>query len=229
MPPNRMSERMPRIARVVAAGLPHHVTQRGNRKQRTFFSDRDYRRYLRLMTESCQHWGVEVWAYCLMPNHVHLIAVPKEATALSRAIGDAHRSYTCSVNLREGWRGHLWQGRFASCVLDDNHLLAAVRYVELNPVRASLVKLPEAWPYSSARAHLDGRPDPLVTPSFVNEMVSDWRSYLSTPVGDGLADTLKRHERTGRPLGSAEFVATLERSLGRVLHPRRPGRKSTTK
>ena len=105
---------MARLARVVAPGVPHHVTQRGNRRQETFFRPADYRLYRELMAEWCGRCGVEIWAYCLMPNHVHLIAVPQTADALQRAIGEAHRRYTRAINLREGWRGHLWQGRFAS-------------------------------------------------------------------------------------------------------------------
>jgi len=124
---------MARLARVVVAGYPHHVTQRGNRRQETFFGDDDYRSYLELMAEWCTRCGVEVWAYCLMPNHVHLVAVPSTSGALAAAIGEAHRRYTRGVNFRQGWRGHLWQGRFASYVMDETHLLAAVRYVEMNP------------------------------------------------------------------------------------------------
>ena len=126
---------MARLARVVASGLPHYVTQRGNRCQQTFFCDDDYRTYLELMAEWCGAHQVEVWAYCLMPNHVHMIAVPHSADGLGRAIGEVHRRYTSMVNLREGWRGHLWQGRFASFILDKPYLLTAARYVELNPVR----------------------------------------------------------------------------------------------
>src|SRR3990170_2916131 len=129
---------MARIARIVAANIPHHITQRGNRRQKTFFQGQDYRLYLNLMAEWCSHHNVAVWAYCLMPNHVHLIAVPKAEDGLRRAIGEAHRRYTRYVNFREGWRGHLWQGRFASFVMDESYFLTAVRYVELNPVRAKL-------------------------------------------------------------------------------------------
>ena len=110
---------MARIARVVAPGLPHHITQRGNRRQATFFGADDYQAYRALMREWCEYWKVEVWAYCLMPNHVHLIAVPPSEDGLRRAMGEAHRRYTRRVNFREGWRGHLWQGRFASYPLDE--------------------------------------------------------------------------------------------------------------
>jgi putative transposase len=130
------------------------------------------------MEEWCNHFGVEILSYCLMPNHVHLIAVPKKDDSLAKAIGEAHRRYTRSVNLREGWRGHLWQGRFASYPMDDVHLLVAVRYVELNPVKARLVNKPDQWKFSSAKAHIYQKEDILVKPSQLNGMVSDWEEFL---------------------------------------------------
>ena len=126
--------RMARLARIVVPGMPHHITQRGNRRQQTFFNSDDYSVYIDLMAQWCREQGVRIWAYCLMPNHVHLVAVPSSEGGLRRAIGEAHRRYTRRVNFREGWRGHLWQGRFASFVMDESYLLAAARYVELNPV-----------------------------------------------------------------------------------------------
>src|SRR3989304_6489840 len=114
---------MARIARAVGPGLPHHVTQRGNRRQETFFSDDDYRAYIEIMGESCARRNVDVWAYCMMPNHIHLIVVPFSENGLRRAVGEAHRRYTRLVNFREGWRGHLWQGRFGSFVVDETHLV----------------------------------------------------------------------------------------------------------
>ena len=152
---------MARIARVVAPGIPHHGTQRGNRRQATVFCPDDYQAYKTLMAQWCRSCEVEIWAYCLMPNHVHLIAVPKSADELRRAIGEAHRRYTRRVNFREGWRGHLWQGRFASCPLDGSYLLAATRYIEQNPIRAGLVDRPEGYLWSSASAHLSGKTMPL--------------------------------------------------------------------
>jgi putative transposase len=133
---------MARLARIVVPGLPHHVTQRGNRRQQTFFGEADIDAYIALMAEHCAAARVAVWAYCLMPNHVHLILVPETETGLRDALGPAHRRYTMAVNAREGWTGWLWQGRFASCPLDEPHLVAAARYVELNPVRAGLVERP---------------------------------------------------------------------------------------
>ena len=217
---------MARLARVVVSDVPHHVTQRGNRRQPTFFRDADYQAYLDLMAEWCSRHGVEVWAYCLMPNHVHLVATPPSEAALARAIGEAHRRYTRMVNFREGWRGHLWQGRFASFPMDEEHLYRAVRYVELNPVRARLVRAPWRHRWSSAAAHLRGTDDRLVRVAPMLERVDDWREFLAEGLSHAEAEELRRHERTGRPLGSESFVARLEGLLGRILRPQKPGPKS---
>ncbi len=131
---------MARLARVIVPGMPHHVTQRGNRRMETSFGDEDYRAYLTLLVEWCGRHEVAVWAYCLMPNHVHLVVVPAWADGLRMGIGEAHRRYSRRINFREGWRGHLWQGRFASFVMDEPHTLAAARYVERDPVKAGLVE-----------------------------------------------------------------------------------------
>jgi putative transposase len=150
---------MARIARVVVPGFPHHVTQRGNRRQQTFFCDDDYLAYIDLMAEWCRAYNVAIWPWCLMPNHVHLIAVPANAEGLARAIGEAHRRYTRRINFREQWRGHLWQERFASFPMDNRYLLATARYIEMNPVAANLVRNPGEYPWSSVRAHLTGEDD----------------------------------------------------------------------
>jgi putative transposase len=216
---------MARIARVVVPGYPHHITQRGNRRKQTFFCDEDYVAYLDLMAEWCGRCGVEVWAYCLMPNHVHLIAVPASEDGLRRAIGEAHRQYTRRVNFRKKRRGHLWQGRFASFVLDDYYLFAATRYVEWNPVRAGLVTRPQDYPWSSAAAHIAGADDRLVKVAPLLAMMKDWRRFLRQSAPNDLQPQLQRHERTGRPLGNQAFLTRLEATLNRILTPRKPGRK----
>jgi putative transposase len=215
---------MARIARVAAEHYPHHITQRGNRRQDTFFCDNDYRHYTQLMAEWCDQCGVAIWAYCLMPNHVHLIAVPESADGLRRAIGEAHRRYTRSINFREKWRGHLWQGRFASFVMDEHYLFAATRYIERNPVKANLVSVPEDYPWSSAKAHIEAREDDLVKVKRLLEMVDDWQQFLSADVSDKERALLQQHERTGRPLGGERFIARLESTLFRILAPHKGGR-----
>jgi putative transposase len=208
---------------VVVPDVPHHLTQRGNRRQETFFCRQDYESYRELMAHWCTRCGVAVWAYCLMPNHVHLIAVPGSGDGLRRAVGEPHRRYTRRVNFRQGWRGHLWQGRFASFPMDERYLMAAARYVELNPVRARLVERPQAYAWSSARAHLTGRDDGLVKVGPLLDIVGDWKEFLSEEVGKAEADALRRSERTGRPLGSESFMVWLEGLVGRRLRRRKPG------
>ncbi len=216
---------MVRLARVVAPGLPHHVTQRGNRRQETFFCGADYRSYLALMAEWCGRCGVEIWAYCLMPNHVHLIATPETADGLRRAIGEAHRRYSLGINRREDWTGHLWQGRFVSFPMDEAYLLSAARYVELNPVRARLARRARDYPWSSAAAHLVGQDDRLVKTGPLLALVDDWAEFLEDGLEASAAEALRRHERSGRPLGGESFLAALERRLGRTLAPQRRGPK----
>ena len=216
---------MARIARVVAAQVPHHVVQRGNRRQPVFFSAADYKAYLRMMAAWCGQEKVEIWAYCLMPNHVHLVAVPDTEQGLARAIGEAHRRYTVRVNQRENWRGYLWQGRFSSYPLDEQYLLAAVRYVELNPVRAGLAERPWQYLWSSASAHVRGRDDTLVKVKPMLSRVGDWREYLSSEQDSTDMDLIRRHTRNGRPLGNRDFVESLEARTGRTLAPRKRGPK----
>jgi len=216
---------MARIARVVVVEVPHHVVQRGNRRQPVFFSTADYKVYLRLMAAWCGQKRVDVWAYCLMPNHVHLVAVPENRHGLAQAMGEAHRRYTLRVNQRENWRGYLWQGRFSSYPLDEQYLLAAVRYVETNPVRAGLAKRPWQYPWSSAAAHVRGKDDLLVKVKPMLSRVGNWREYLSTEQDSTDMELLRRHSRTGRPLGSSDFVESLEAQTGRPLAPRKRGPK----
>jgi putative transposase len=180
------------------------------------------------MASWCGQQGVEVWAYCLMTNHVHLIAVPGSEQGLARAIGEAHRRYTVRVNQRENWRGYLWQGRFSSYPLDEQYLLAAVRYVELNPVKVGLAERPRQYPWSSAAAHVRNRDDILVRVKPMSDRVADWREYLSTEPDSTDMEILRRHMRTGRPLGSPEFVETLEAKLARPLIPHKRGPKPGT-
>jgi putative transposase len=217
---------MARIARLVAPGLPHHIIQRGNRRQKTFFSEKDYRFYMELMAEWCRKKGTQIWAYCLMPNHVHLIAVPETKEALRDAIGEAHRRYTRFVNFREGWRGHLWQGRFSSYVMDESYLMRCVRYVETNPVRAGLVHRPEKWPWSSAAAHLKRKNDRLVeVEPLLRWIPYDWSYFLDSVVRGEDSELLRKHERTGRPLGSDPFIDRLEALHGPRARPQKPGPK----
>lgn len=215
---------MARMARLVVPNYPHHVTQRGNRRQPVFFSDDDYRAYLALIRDACERAGTAVLAYCLMPNHVHLIMVPRHENGLRGAIAEAHRRYSRRVNFREDWRGHLWQERFHSFVMDEKHLAAAVPYVELNPVRARLCDRPGQWRWSSARARIAGDRDPLVDANLLELLLPGYGLVESAPE-EPVRETFRLHTRTGRPLGSEVFIDQLESMTGRILRPARPGPK----
>jgi putative transposase len=213
------------IARAVIPGLPHYVTQRGNRRGKVFFEQGDYALYRDLLAERCKKLGVEVWGWCLMPTHVLLILVPRTEDGLARAVGEAHRRYTAFVNARARQTGRLFQARFASAALDEEHLLAAFRYVTLNPVRAKLVKRAQDWRWSSARAHLKGTDDGLTKTAAALDRVPDFVSLLQGPPPEGLFEALRRAELTGRPVGGATFLARLEKRLGRPLRPQKRGPK----
>jgi len=216
---------MARMARVVIPGIPHHVTQRGVRRNDVFFCKEDYDLYIQLLAEFCRKCGTEVWAYCLMSNHVHLVMVPSTEDGLRASLGEAHRRYTRHINQREQCRGHLWQERFHSFPMDEHYLLSAVRYVELNPVHADMASRPEDYVWSSARAHLAGQDDQLVKVLPMLERVSNWKTFLESDLSDATIDALRLHARTGRPLGDDSFVDMLESKLNKVLRPLKQGRK----
>jgi putative transposase len=218
---------MARLPRLVLPGYPYHVTQRGNRRQQTFFEDADYALYRDLLAQAAERAGTEVWAYCLMPNHVHLIVVPADEDGLRRTFADAHRRYTGFINARHRWTGHLWQGRFGAVVMDEEHLAHAMRYVSLNPVRAGLVARAEDWRWSSVRAHLEGEDDALVTVAPALERYGDFASFLGAP--EDYADAwraLRRSETTGRPLGNPGRIDASEARTGRTLAPQKRGPKA---
>jgi putative transposase len=216
---------MTRIARVVVPGGPHHVTQRGNRGERIFASDDDYALYRDWLAEACRRFGVAVWAYCQMPNHVHLILRPSDPQGLALALSRAHRLYSGFVNARARRTGHVFQGRYGSVAMDEPHLIAAVRYVALNPVRARLVADARDWPHASVAAHLAGRDDGLAVVRPILDRVANFADLLAAPADDAAFEALRRAELIGRPLGSPDFVAAVEARLGRRLAPAKRGRR----
>jgi putative transposase len=217
---------MARIARLMQQGYPYHVTHRGNRRADIFFSDSDRIRYLGLLAAYSERYGLDLWAYCLMSNHVHLLACPRRDDSMALAIGNAHRAYSRIVNEQNGWTGHLWAGRYYSTLLDEEHLWAAARYVELNPVRAGVALRAVDYPWSSApaNARIDSsgllsaeRPFPGAIP--------DWAAWLDQGLDEQALARLRMNTSTGRPSAGAQLLETLERSHGRSLHPGRPGRR----
>jgi len=220
---------MARLARVVIPGHPHHVTQRGNGRAQTFFGDGDYALYRDLLATHCRTAGVEVWAWCLMPNHVHLILVPSDADGLRRALARVHRIYAGTIQTRRKRTGHFWQGRFGAVAMDEQYLAAAVRYVSLNPVRARLVERAQDWRWSSTRAHLRGKDDGLTALAPVRDRFPDFADLLACEPEADLFDSLREAESIGRPLGDGRFLARLERKTGRVLKPGKRGPKPSEK
>jgi putative transposase len=216
---------MARLARVVIPGHPHHVTQRGNGGARTFFGDDDYALYRDLLAAHCRAAAVEVWAWCLMPNHVHLILVPTDQDGLRRALARVHRAYAGIIQARRKRSGHFWQGRFGAVAMDEDYLAAALRYVALNPVRARLVGRAQDWRWSSTRAHLRGRDDGLTALQPIKDRFPRFADLLATEAAPEAFERLRAAESIGRPLGSDRFLARLERRTGRTLKPARRGPK----
>ena len=222
---------MPRISRIVAVDYPHHITQRGVRSMDVFHSDHDRNQYLQFIKEESQRCEIEILAWCLMTNHVHFIAVPHTETSFARGFGEAHKRYTRMKNFSDNVRGYLFQGRFGSCVLDERHLLAAVRYVENNPVAAGITK--HAWQYkwSSAAYHVGiTKKDVLVNSRNLYGLIKDWRTYLDEQM-EGMDDVhnVRRATKTGRPAGGHDFVKKIEKLTGRLLQREKPGPKKKQK
>jgi putative transposase len=213
---------MPRFARAIAVGFPHHVTQRGTDRDCVFFTKSDREVYLDLLRTSADHASLRILAYCLMPNHIHLVAVPDEPDSLGVALRRTHGRYANYLNARRGRTGHLWQNRYYSCALDPSHLSHALRYVEHNPVRARLAERVDQYVWSSAAAHLTGHDSRnILDMSFWQDRggTEDWRSLLATPEELLAVRLLQRGTFTGRPVGSVEFIDHLEAQLERTLRP----------
>jgi putative transposase len=217
---------MARIARVVAVGLPHHVTQRGNNRQAVFWSDTDRALYLKLLREHSQRHGLRLWGYCLMDNHVHLIAVPERCDSLSHTLRQAHSDYARYANVKRQSCGHFWQNRYYSCPLDAVHRWMALAYVETNPVRAGIVADACAYAWSSARAHTGGAAGSLEMRAWAAQYTPDrWREVLRSSIAEeALRQRIREATRTGRPCGDAEFTRRLESTLQRSLERKKPGR-----
>jgi putative transposase len=223
---------MARLSRIVIPAVPHHITQRGNRRLPIFFSDEDRAAYLDLIAEACKAQGTLCLGWCLMDNHIHLILVPASEDGLRATLGEAHRRYSRRINFREGWRGFLFQGRFASYPMDDAHLIAAIRYVENNPVAAAMVARAEDWRWSSAASHVAGKRvagDPLTDVKALGRHVRNWRALLRAGAeamdDPATVEAIEARIRTGRPLASAEWIEEAEVAMDRKLGPQRRGPK----
>ncbi|MDD2737106.1 MAG: transposase [Desulfuromonadaceae bacterium] len=221
---------MPRIARVIATGYPHHITQRGNNRATVFFDDEDRQTYLKLLVGYSEKHLVQIWAYCLMNNHIHLLAVPETETSLARGIGLTNQVYTQYLNRKLNQSGRIWQNRFFSCVVENNQCLWAVaRYIERNPLKVDLVKNAESYRWSSAKAHLTGSSDILLgaTSWLSPEEQNTYAEFVATE-DDETDNTIRKATRTGRPFGSESFVDLLEFQLKQPLKANKRGRPYKT-
>jgi putative transposase len=211
---------------MVLPGIPHHVTQRGNRREQTFFEDGDYALCLDLLSDGAERAGVEIWSYCLMPNHMHIILCPQDEDGLWRTFGDLHRRYTGFINARRRTTGHLWQGRYGSVAMDEAHFVTALRYVALNPVRAGLVRKAQDWPWSSTRAMIAGQNDHVADVAPALERVGDFAAFLGQEFDEAPTyAALRKAESIGRPVGSPEWLAAMEARTGMTLAPQKRGPK----
>ena len=219
---------MPRLARSVCAQVPHHITQRGNRREQVFFTDEDRQAYLGWLKEYAEKHGVDILAYCLMTNHIHLVAVPRTEDGLQQTLKPLHMRYAQRINRTRGWKGHLWQGRFFSSALDEAYLWAAIRYVERNPVRARMVRKAENYRWSSAAAHCRLMQDDVLTTNSSwrkqFENIGDWSAWLAHGDEPQELEVLRRNADKGLPCGSEKFIHKLEKLTGRGLQYRPQGR-----
>lgn len=217
---------MPRLARIVVEDVPHHIVQRGNNRQDVFFVNDDRRVYLEILKRQSQKWGLDILAFCLMTNHIHLIAIPRNEQALSKAIGRTHFLYTQYLNRMHRRSGHLWQNRFYSCPLGGKHLWQTLRYIETNPVRAKLVRCPWRYPFSSAADHINGKSSSTLLDMkwWKKYAPDDWQTILKQPLDDKEIAHIRLTTNTGRPLASDSLISKLEKSIGRRLRPLPVGR-----
>jgi len=205
------------MARIVVPGIPHHVIQRGHRSEVVFFKKEDRQTYLKILANFARKYGVEIWSYCLMTNHIHLVAIPSTSDSLAKLMRQVHKNYTMVINIRNNWKGTLWQGRYLSYPMDERYLYKCVRYIERNPVRAKIVERPEDYPWSSARAHVFGLADEVLSDSSFLQQIHDWRAYLAENESKNDLEEIRKNQGSGRPLGNEVFYETIEKLTGRKL------------
>ncbi len=219
---------MPRIARIIAVGYPHHITQRGNYRQKIFADDTDRKKYISLLKAESKRYGLIVLAYCLMPNHVHFIGIPEREDSMGNVFKYAHMKYSQYYNKKTRATGHLFQGRFFSCIMDELHTTACTRYIERNPVRAKMVKKPYLWKWSSAKIHcgIDKCDELEVNKLFdyIEEKQKGWKEFIETFDNSNEIKRIRQQTRKGRPLGANDFVERLEKKLKKVLRLKPKGR-----
>lgn len=216
---------MPRIARIVIPEIPYHITTRGNRRQDVFFTPDDQTNFLNWLKQYSLLHELDILAYCLMTNHIHLVAIPRTINSMARTLHVTKGRHTQLVNRMNGWSGVLWQGRYFSSALDDAHLWACIRYVEQNPVRAGIVNHAEEYIWSSASCHCGLRADPVLVSSgrFSGEL-EDWSKTLGEILDPKMVERIRKRTHTGTPCGSEKFVEKISRLSNREIKVRERGR-----
>ena len=224
---------MPRLARTVFAEVPHHITQRGNRREEVFFTEEDYQIYLEWLQEYSKQYQLEILAYCLMTNHIHLVAVPGNENSLQEVLKPLHMRYAQRINRIKKWKGHFWQGRYFSSPMDEHYMWTTIRYVERNPVRARMVKSAERYSWSSAAGHCGLIADSVLSNKSkwnkLTEQVDDWSAWLSEGEDASELNIIRRNIEKGLPCGSDQFIKKLEKKIGRALQFRSQGRPKREK
>jgi len=211
---------MPRTARIVVPDLPYHITQRGNYRQDVFQDNEDRLSYLSWIDEYSKKYQLSIFAYCLMDNHVHFIVIPRKEDSLAKVFSISHMQYSQYFNKKKKVSGHLWQGRFYSCVMDEDYLLTALRYVERNPVRAGIVRKPWRWKWSSAGEHV-GQGNGIINlgkiTTLIDTSAEEWKEYIDLVENEEEVENIRKHTMLGRPLGAKDFISKLGKRLGKVL------------
>ena len=219
---------MPRLARTVFANVPHHLTQRGNRREDVFFDDEDYQTYLEWLQYYCKEHQLEILAYCLMTNHIHLVAVPGTEESLQQVLKPLHMRYAQRINKRNKWKGHFWQGRYFSSPMDERYMWSAIRYVERNPVRARMVRKAEHYPWSSAAGHCRLTDDTVLSTQAkwenLTDQIDNWSLWLTEGDEGHDLSIIRRNIEKGLPCGTEQFIKKLEKLSGRSLRFQPQGR-----
>ena len=216
---------MARQARITLSNSPHHITQRGNRGEPVFFEKSDFQSYLSILQEQCERFSVKILSYCLLPNQIHLLAVPQDGDLLARAIGETHRRYTNMINKRMEWRGHLFQDRFFSYVCDEQYSLRAMSFIENMPVVSGIAPTPENYLWSSAKERIKVAQGSFLQQPKNFHAVQDWSAFLERPMDPKELRSIEIHLQTGRPRGNDTFLDMIEQKIGRSVRPQKRGRK----
>jgi putative transposase len=217
---------MPRIARAVAVGFPHHIIQRGNNRQKVFFAQETRKKYLSLLKEYLEKWDASLLVYCLMSNHVHLLIRPNLEESLAKIMQGVSLCYTQYFNRRYKKTGRLWESRYHSCIVDkERYLWMVARYIEQNPVRAKIVRNAENYSYSSARAHITGEEDKILGEAlFSEDERSEYIRFIKASIPEKEITAIRKATRTGVPLGNEKFIKQIKKVLKRGFGKMSPGR-----